>query len=72
MRQLTIQVPDNKYSFFLELLDNIDFIKLQSNFSGGDTNEAIEENIKRGVQELQLIKKGKLKSRSAKEFLNEI
>ncbi|MDR0367926.1 MAG: hypothetical protein LBH82_02135 [Bacteroidales bacterium] len=70
MKQLTIQIPDNKYSFFLELLRSFDFVKFKTNTS--DSDEAIEENIKKGVEELQLIKKGTLKSRPAREFLNEI
>ncbi len=34
--------------------------------------ESILENIKNGLEEMQLIKKGKLKSTSAKDFLNEL
>ena len=34
--------------------------------------ESILENIKNGLGEMQLIKKGKLKTTSAKDFLNEL
>ena len=34
--------------------------------------ESIQENIKNGLEEMQLIKKGKLKTTSAKDFLNEL
>ena len=34
--------------------------------------ESILENIKNGLEEMQLIKKGKLKTTSAKDFLNEL
>ena len=34
--------------------------------------ESILDNIKNGLQEMQLFKKGKLKTTSAKDFLNEL
>ena len=34
--------------------------------------ESILENIKNGLEEMQLIKKGQLKTTSAKDFLNEL
>ena len=34
--------------------------------------ESILDNIKNGLEEMQLIKKGKLKTTSAKDFLNEL
>jgi hypothetical protein len=36
------------------------------------TKEDIKENIRRGLQELKLIEENKLKSRPAKEFLDEL
>ncbi len=32
----------------------------------------LEKNIKKGLEEVQLFKKGKLKTTSAKDFLNEL
>ena len=36
------------------------------------SKEEVKENIRRGLRELKLIEEGKLKTRPAKEFLNEI
>jgi hypothetical protein len=36
------------------------------------TKEDILNNIKKGLKEVELFKKGKLKTTSAKEFLNEL
>lgn len=36
------------------------------------SKDEIKENIRQGLRELKLIEEGKLKSRSAKEFLNEL
>ena len=35
-------------------------------------NDSVLENIKNGLEEMQLFKKGKLKTTSAKDFLNEL
>ena len=35
-------------------------------------NDSVLENIKNGLEEMQLFKKGKLKPTSAKDFLNEL
>lgn len=36
------------------------------------TKQEVLQNIKAGIEELKLYKKGKLKSTSAKDFLNEL
>ena len=36
------------------------------------TKEEIKDNIRQGLKELQLVEQGKLKTRPAKEFLNEL
>ena len=35
-------------------------------------NDSVLENIKNGLEEMQLIKKGKLKTTSLNDFLNEL
>jgi hypothetical protein len=29
MKQITLQIPENKYSFFLELVKSLDFVKVK-------------------------------------------
>ena len=54
----------------MELLRNFDFVQVVEDES--DSKEAIVENIKKGIDEANLIGKGKLKGTSAKDFLNEL
>jgi hypothetical protein len=68
MTQITINIKDSKVPFFMELIKNFDFVKVEDYPS----NEEIKENIKQGLKELQLVEQVKLKSRPAKEFLNEL
>ena len=46
-----------------------DLAALESDIS---TKEDVLNNIKKGLEEVQLFKKGKLKTTSAKDFLNEL
>lgn len=68
MTQITIRIQDSKVPFFMELIKNFDFVKVETY----PTREEIKENIRQGLKELQLVEQGKLKTRPAKEFLNEV
>jgi len=46
--------------------DGVEIVKLD------DTDSEIIDNFKEGLKELNLIKQGKLNSRSVQEFLNEL
>ncbi len=70
MRQLTLKVKESKFRFLIELLKNFDFVQVDS--EDEDSKEAILKNIREGLKEVQLIKQKKLKTRSAKDFLNEL
>ena len=71
MRHVTIYTTDKEYSHFVELAKNLHYVKKIETDEAPD-KDAILENIKTGWQEMQLFKKGKLKTTSAKDFLNEL
>ncbi len=71
MKQITLNIPDNKLPFFMELVNNLGFVKKVDDFDE-PTKEEILVNIKAGLKEVQLFKKGKLNTSSAKDFLNEL
>lgn len=70
MKQVTIQVPDKKYPFFLELVDNLGLKKVHSDNKPG--KEQVLAGVKEAVEELKLVKAGKKKARNAEDFLNEL
>jgi hypothetical protein len=74
MKLLTVQIPDNQYPFFIELLNRLGFIDYQAEPAEleDDSDEDIEKNIKQGLTELDLALQGKLKTRPARELLNEL
>ncbi len=71
MRQVTLHIPDKKYTIFIELLKSIDFIK-KIEETNEPTKEDVLEGIREAVQEVNLIKAGKLKGINAKDLLNEL
>jgi hypothetical protein len=71
MRHITVYTTDKEYDHFLELAKNLHYVK-KIETDDEPTKEEILANIKAGLDEVKLFKKGKLKTKSAKEFLNEL
>ncbi len=71
MRQVTIYTTDKEYNHFVKLVKNLHYVK-KIETDDEPTKDEIISNIKRGFEEMQLIKKGKLKTTSLKDFLNEL
>lgn len=71
MRQVIIYTTNKDYDHFIELAKNLHYVK-KVQTDDEPTKVEILENIKEGFREMQLIKKGKLKTTSLKAFLNEL
>ena len=71
MRQVTVYTTDKEYDHFVELARNLHYVK-KIEMDKEPAKENILDNIKSGLTEMQLFKKGKLKTTSAKDFLNEL
>ena len=64
-----LDIKDSKASFVMELLGNFSYVKVQP-----ITNEKalLLNEIRDAVEAVNLVKKGKLQARPARELLNEI
>ena len=71
MRQVTLHITDKKFPLFMELAKSLDFVK-KIEEENEPTKEQILQGIKDAVQEINLIKKGKLKAVPLNDFLNEL
>lgn len=71
MRHITVYTTDIEYNHFVELAKNLHYVK-KIETDDEPSKEEIINNLKQGFQELQLIKKGKLKTTSLDDFLNEL
>jgi len=67
--KVLLDIKDSKVSFVMELLNNLNFVKVKPL---SDEKAELMNNIKEAVEELNLIKQGKLKGIPAKDLLNEL
>lgn len=68
--QVLVEIPDSKAVFGLEVLRNLAFVKKVNPISG-EKNLLIQE-VKEAVDNLILVKQGKLKAKPARELLDEL
>ncbi|WP_298392841.1 hypothetical protein [Flavobacterium sp.] len=54
MKQVTINIKDNKYSFFLELLNSMDFVSIVDQEDWYENLSQNEKNlIQKGIQDIE-------------------
>ncbi len=68
MKQIILSVPDKKYEFFIELVKSLEFVKEVKE----PGKKEILAGIRQAVEEVKLIKAGKLKGRPVQELLDEL
>lgn len=80
MKQLVLNIPESEYRFFMKVIRNFPFVEvdekknklLELEAKLTTENRKIWSSIKEGLKEVELIEQGKMKAKSAKEFLNEL
>lgn len=72
MRQITIDVKDDKYSMFKAFLESLDYAKIISEQQASNKKEKVLKSVERGLKEAELIRKGKLKGKDLNDLLNEL
>lgn len=68
--QVLVEIPDNKATFGLEVLRSLVFVK-KANPISSEKSLLIEE-IKEAVDNLALVRNGKMKLKSARDLYNEL
>jgi hypothetical protein len=71
MRHVTVYTTDKEYSHFVQLAKSLQYVK-KVETDEEPIKEAILDNIKAGLEEVRLFKKGELKTTPAKNFLDEL
>jgi len=70
--RLVVDVKDSKAEILLEFLRTLSYVKVERAPSKASAEkEAVLANVREAVEEMKLVKAGKLKGRDAMEFLNE-
>ncbi len=67
--KVLLDIQDNKVPFVMELLDSLKFVKAKPLT---DAKAELITDIREAVEEVNLIRQGKLQGVSAKELLDEL
>lgn len=70
MKEVTVQIQDKDYQFFMKLVRTLPFVK--SIKSASPPGKKILTDLQDSIEELKLIKAGKKKGISAKSLLKEL
>ncbi len=68
--KILLEINDNKAAFFMEVLKSFKFVKKATPISTEKAN--LMQDIKEAVEELKLVREGKLKGIPAKDLLDEL
>lgn len=68
MQRVVIDIPDNKYKFFMELVNNLGFKKVKQ-----VSKEQMQfvDDLQHSLEQVKQHQEGKIKLQSAKDFLDE-
>ena len=67
--KVLLDIKDSKAPFVMELLKNFPFVKAKPL---SPYKAKVIEDVKEAVEEMKLIRTGKLKARNAEELFNEL
>jgi hypothetical protein len=68
--KILLDIKDSKASFFMEVLKNFSFVKKATPIS--DAKADLMQDIREAVEELKLVREGKLKARNAEDLIDEL
>ncbi len=69
MQRVVLDIPDNKINFFMELVNNLGFKKVQRL---SEEQKQFVDDLKDSLNEVKLHRQGKIKLQTARDFLNEL
>ena len=69
MQRVVIDIPDNKLTFFMELVNNLGFKKVKK--LSLQQKEFVDD-LQHSLEQVKQHREGKIKLQSAREFLNEL
>lgn len=66
MKQVTLNIADNKFKTFLEFIKTLDYVKVE------DMEGKALTELQNSLKQVKLMQEGKLPKQSAQDFLNEL
>jgi hypothetical protein len=72
MKQVVLNVPDNKYPFFMELVKSLGFIKVPDDRELSKEHQAFVEGTKKSLEQVEQHLRGEIKLKTADQLLDEL
>ena len=72
MQRIVIDIPDNKLSFFMELVNNLGFVKVSDEAKLDKKQKEFVEGTKKSLEQVEQHLRGEIKLKTADELLNEL
>ncbi len=69
--KVLLDIKDNRFPFFMELIKNLDYIKVLKEVKNKEKSKAIQD-LAEAFTDVKLHEAGKKKLKSAKELLDEL
>ncbi len=66
MKQLTLNISDNKFSTFLEFIKTLDYVEVP------EVDKKALNELQNSLNQVKLMQEGKIEKQSAEDFLNEL
>ena len=66
MKQLTLNISDNKFSTFLEFIKTLDYVEVP------EVDKKALYELQNSLNQVKLMQEGKIEKQSAEDFLNEL
>ncbi|MBK6966274.1 MAG: hypothetical protein IPH20_20705 [Bacteroidales bacterium] len=72
MKQVVLNVPDNKYPFFMELLKSLGFVKVTGESKLTNDQQDFVDGTKKSLEQVEQHLKGEIELKTADQLLNEL
>jgi hypothetical protein len=72
MKQVVLNVPDNKYPFFMELVKSLGFVKVSNVVKLTKKQQEFVEGTKQSLEQVEQHLKGEIKLKTADQLYNEL
>ncbi|HUW06453.1 MAG TPA: hypothetical protein VMW01_09330 [Williamwhitmania sp.] len=72
MKQVVLNVPDNKYPFFMELVKSLGFVKVPGEAELTKNQQAFVEGTKKSLEQVERHLKGEVKLKTADQLFSEL
>ena len=78
MEQITLNIPDTKVPLFIQMISDLDFVKIKERKQISLEDELTPaqkkawKTVKKGFEDLKMIEQGKMKTTPARDFLQEL